>query len=141
MEEIHNSLEELGQPPLCSLRMRGDSFLSHSICMRKTYVGGIVYLHDDLYIHPLTIFVQDVAPRRSILISRPHALLEAISTMGDQSLGALGEEMYFGGHAHLAPYIMHFLHTFEESRTVSKWLRNHTFYLTLLQLRVKLHWL
>ena len=29
MEQIHNSLEELAQPPLFSLRMRGDSLLSH----------------------------------------------------------------------------------------------------------------
>ena len=132
MEEIHNSLEELAQPPLFSWRMRGDSILSHSICMSRNYGKGIFYLHDDLYIHPLTIFVQDVAPRRSILSSRPHGLLEAMITIGDHSLGGLGEEMYFGGHAHLAPYIMHFLHTFEESRTASKWLRDHTFYHTLL---------
>ena len=117
MEEIHNSLEELAQPPLFSLRMTGDSFLRHSICMSKTYGKGIVYLHDDLYIHPLTIYVQDVAPRRSIFFSRPHGLLEAMSTIGNHSLGGLGEEMYFGGHTHLAPCIIHFLHTFEESRT------------------------
>ena len=68
MEEIHNSLEELAQSPLFSLRMRGDSFLSHSICIHKNYGKGIVYLNDDLYIHPLTIYVQDVSPRRSLLL-------------------------------------------------------------------------
>ena len=85
--------------------------------MRKTYGKGIVYFHDDRYIHPLTIYVQDVAPGRSILFSRPHGLLEAMSNIGDHSLGVLGEEMNFGGHSHLAPYIIHFLHTYEESGT------------------------
>ena len=132
MEEIHNSLEELAQPPIFSLRMRGDSFFSHSICIQKNYGKVIVYLHDYLYIHPLTIYVQDVAPRRSILLSRPHGLLEAMSTIGDHSLGGIGEENYFGGHTHLAPYIIHFPHTFEESQTASKWLRGHTFWHTLM---------
>ena len=52
MEEIHNSLEELAQPPLFSLRLRGDSILSHSICIRKTYGKGIVYFHDDIIFIP-----------------------------------------------------------------------------------------
>ena len=111
----HVQMEESAQPPLFSLRMRGDSILSHYICMRRTYGKGIVYLHDDLYIHPLTIYVQDVASRRGILLFGPHGLLEAMSNFGDHSLGRLGEEMYFGGPTHLAPYIIHFLHTFEES--------------------------
>ena len=135
MEEIHNSLEELAQPPLFSLRMRGDSSMGHSIFMSKTYGKGIVYLHNDLYnvyMHPLTIHVQDVAPRRSILFSRPHGLLKAMSNIGDHSLGELGEEMYFGGQAHLVPYIIHFLHTYEESGIASKWLTDHTFCHTLL---------
>ena len=81
--------------------------------MSKTYGEVIDYLHDDLYIHPLTIYVQDVAPRRSILFSRTHGLLEAMSTIGDHSLGGLGEEIYFGGHMlTLQTYIIHFLHTF-----------------------------
>ena len=42
MKEIHDSLEELTQPPLFSLRMRGDISMSHSICMRKTYGKNIV---------------------------------------------------------------------------------------------------
>ena len=60
MQEIHNSLEELVQPPLFSLRMRGDSSMSHSICMRKVNGEDIVCLHNDLYnvyMHPLTIYV------------------------------------------------------------------------------------
>ena len=36
-------MEELAQPPLFSLRMRGDSYTSHSIC--QTYGKGIVCLH------------------------------------------------------------------------------------------------
>ena len=87
--------------------------------MSMNYGNGIFYLHDDLYIPPLTIYVQDVAPRRGILLFGPHGLLEAIRNFGDNSLGGLGEEMYFGGPTHLAPYIIHFLHTFEESRTSS----------------------
>ena len=78
MEEIHNSLEELAQPPLFSLGIRGDSSMSHSICMKNTYGKGIVCLHNELHnvsMHPLTIHVQDIAPRRRIIFSRPHGLL------------------------------------------------------------------
>ena len=49
MEEIHNSLGELSQPSLSSLRMRMDLSMSHSICMSKTYGKGNVWLHNDLY--------------------------------------------------------------------------------------------
>ena len=49
MEEIHDSLGELAKPTLFSFRMRGDSSMSHSICMSKTYGKGIICLHDDLY--------------------------------------------------------------------------------------------
>ena len=58
MEEIHKYLEELTQPPLSSFSMRGDSSMSHSIFMSKTYGKDIFCLHDDLYnvyMHPLTI--------------------------------------------------------------------------------------
>ena len=145
MEEIHNSLEELVHPPLFSLKMRGDSSMSHSICMSKTYGKVIVCLHNDLYnvyMHPLTIHVQDVTPRRSILFSRLHGLLEAISSVGDgHSLGGLGEALYFAKHAHFAPYTIHFLQTCEEIGVESKWLRSHIIFHFMLQLRVKLCWL
>ena len=44
-EERHDSLEELAQKFLLSLRMRGDSSMNYSLCMSKTYgktmqVGG-----------------------------------------------------------------------------------------------------
>ena len=48
MEEIHNSLGELTQPPLFSLIMRGDSNMSHSICMGKEYGKDTIWLHNDL---------------------------------------------------------------------------------------------
>ena len=75
MEEIHEYLEELAQPPLFSLRMKGDSFFSHSICIHKTYCKGIVCLHNYLYnlsMHPLTIHVQDVAPRMTVTSNSSH---------------------------------------------------------------------
>ena len=81
------------------VKMRGDSSMSYSLCMRKTYGKGVDYLHDNLYnvcMYPLTIYVQDVAPMRSILSSRLHGLLEAMSSIDDHSLGGLGEEMYYG---------------------------------------------
>ena len=59
-EERHNSLEELLQPPLFSLRMRGESSMSHSLCMSRTYGKGVDCLHDYLYdicIYPLTIYM------------------------------------------------------------------------------------
>ena len=52
-------MEEFAQSTLFPLRMRGDSSMSHSIYMRKTYGGRIVDLHDDfsIYMHLLTIYV------------------------------------------------------------------------------------
>ena len=119
--------------------------MRNSICMSRRYGKGIHYgLHDFFYIvciHPLTIHVQDVAPRRSILYLELHGQVEAISMIDGPSLGGLGEEIHYGGHAHCAPYIVHFLHTYEEIGAAGKWLRSHLFYQSLLQLRVKLRWL
>ena len=124
MEETHNSLEELAQPPLSSLRMRGDSSMSHSLCMSKAYGKDIIWLHSDLYdeyVHSLTIHVQDIASRRNILPSRSHGLLEAISNIGDgHSLGGLGEIVYFAGHVHLAPFTIHFLQDSEDIGVASE---------------------
>ena len=119
MEEIHNSWEELAQPPLFPLRIRGDSSMSHSICMDKTYGKGIICLHNDLYnvyVQPLTIYVQDISQGRGILPSRLHCLPEAIRSIGDgHSLGGLGEIVSFAEHAHFAPYPIHFLQSCEEA--------------------------
>ena len=49
MEEIHNSLKELSQPPLSSLGMRGDLSMSHSISMMKVYGKDHVLMHNDLF--------------------------------------------------------------------------------------------
>ena len=57
------------------------------------------------------------------------------------SLGGIGEDMYYGGHAHCTPYIIYSLHTYEEIGAAGKWLRSHSFDQSLLQLRVKLCWL
>ena len=92
----------------------------------------------DICMHPLTIHVQDDAPRRSILFSRPYGLDEAMSMTDGNSLGGPGEEIHYGGHAHYTPSIIHFLHTYEEIGAAGKWLRSHIFYQSLLQLRVKL---
>ena len=75
------------------------------------------------------------------LFSRPHGLDEAISMIDGHSLGGLGEERYYGGHAHFTLVIIHFLHTYEEIGATCKWLKSHSFYQLLLQLRVKLHWM
>ena len=108
LEEIHNSLGELSQPPLLSLRMREDLSMSHSICMSKTYGKDTVWLHSDLYneyMNSLTIYVQDIASRRRIIPSRLHGLLEAISSIDDgHSLGGLREMISYAGYAQFAPY-------------------------------------
>ena len=116
--------------------------MSHSTCMSRTYGKGDYYFHDYLYdVCPLTIHVQDIAPRRSILSFGLYGLVEAISMVDGHSLGGLGEEIYYGGHTLCTPDIIHFLHAYEEIGAVDKWLRSHTFYQSLLQLRVKLCWL
>ena len=97
--------------------------------MRKTYGKDTVWLHNYLYkyVHSLTIYVQDIAPRRSILSSRIHGLLEAISSICDgHSLEGLGEIVSFSEHAHFAPYTIHFLQNCDEIGAASKWLRRHT---------------
>ena len=58
---------------------------------------------------PLTIPMQDIAPRGRIIFLRLHGSLETMSMIGDHSLGILGEELCVGGHAHVASYIIHFL--------------------------------
>ena len=65
MEEIHNSLKELSQPPLSSLGMRGDLSMSHSISVIKVYGKDHVFMHNDLldeYLHSFTIHVQAISP-------------------------------------------------------------------------------
>ena len=57
MDERHNSLMDLSQPPLSSLGMSGGLSMIHSISVRKVYGKDIVCLHNDLYMHPLTIHV------------------------------------------------------------------------------------
>ena len=142
MEEIHNYLGELSQPPLSSLGVRVDLSMSHSICMRKAYGKDHVWLHNDLYneyVNCLTIYVQAIAPRRNIIPSRLHGLLEAISSIDDgHSLGGLGEMIYYARHDHFAPYTIYFLQTCEEIGAASKWLGGLTSCHFLMQLRVKL---
>ena len=110
--------------------------MSHSIFMSREYGKGIhCCLHDylyNVYMYPLTIHVQEDAPRRCILFSRPHGLDEAISMIDGHSLRGLGEEIYYGRHAHFTSYIIHFLHNYEEIGAVDKWLRSHSFYQSLL---------
>ena len=55
----HMEMEELAQPTRFPLRMRGDSSMSHSICMNKTYGKSLVDFHSNLsiYVHILTIYV------------------------------------------------------------------------------------
>ena len=67
MEEIHNSLMELSQPPLSSLGMRGYLSMIHSIGVRNVYGKDHVFMHNDLhdeYFHSFTIHVQAIFPDR-----------------------------------------------------------------------------
>ena len=60
MEERPKSLMDLSQPPLSSMGMRRDIFMSHSIGMSRVYGKDHVYMHDDLlddYFHSFTINV------------------------------------------------------------------------------------
>ena len=92
----HEEMEELAQPTLFPLRMRGNSVMSHSIYMRKTYGRSIVDLHSDLsiYMHLLTIYVQGFYQRRIILPSRFDGLHKAI--MDDHSLSGYVENISHG---------------------------------------------
>ena len=110
MEEIRNSLGDLTLPPLFSWRMRGDSSMSHSICMGKAYGKDIVWLHNDLYneyVHSLTIYVQVIAPRRSILPYRLHG------------------QKHHSGCTSKAPNISHHFRICEKTWEASKWWGNH----------------
>ena len=105
----HEEMEELAQSTLFPLRMRGDSSMSHSIYMSKTYGKSIVDLHSDLSIcmHLLTIYMQGFAQRKDIIPSRFDGLHEAI--MDDHSLRGYGEEIFHGEHTHIAHSIIYFL--------------------------------
>ena len=102
--------------------------MSFSHCMRKTCGKGVDYLDlSHVYMHPLTTYVQDFAPRRSILILRLHGLLEAMTNVDNYSLGGLGEEFCFGGHTYIASSIIHFLQDYEEIGAACKWFGDHIF--------------
>ena len=92
----HEKMEEYAQSNLFPLRMRGDSSMSHSIYMIKTYGKSIIDLHSDLsiYMHLLTIYVQGFSQRRDILPSRFDGIHKAI--MNDHSLIEYGEDISYG---------------------------------------------
>ena len=96
----HENMEEFAQSTLFPLRMRGDSSMSHSIYMSKTYGKSIVDLHSNLSIcmHLLTIYVKGFAQRRIIIPSRFDGLHKAI--MDDHSLRGCGEDIYHGECTH-----------------------------------------
>ena len=48
MEERHKYLIELSWPPLSSLGMRGDPYMSHSTSLIKVYGKDHVFVHNDL---------------------------------------------------------------------------------------------
>ena len=99
LEEVHPSLGELSHPFILSLRMGGDLSMSYSTYMSRAYGKNVGHLHSDFCIAcmlPLIISVQDIAPRRSIIFPECHGLFEVMSSIGDHSLGGVGEEMYFG---------------------------------------------
>ena len=95
----HHSWEELAQSLLVLWRIRRDSYMSCSPCIIRTYGKDIVHLCD-LHVDSLTMYMQDVAPRRGILYLRLLGLHEAKSMIDDHPLDGLGEDVYFGGHAH-----------------------------------------
>ena len=81
MGEIHNSMKELSQPPLSSFGMRGDLSMDHSICMSINFGKEHAYVHDvsfGEYFHSFTMYMQAIAPRRSILPYKIHGQLWAI---------------------------------------------------------------
>ena len=60
MGEIHNSMEELSQPPLSSFEMRRDLSMNHSICISKGYGKEHVYIHNGLlddYLCSFTLYM------------------------------------------------------------------------------------
>ena len=60
MVEIHKSMEELSQPPLSTFGMRGDLSMDNSICMRRNFGKGYVYMHDvslDDYLNSFTMYM------------------------------------------------------------------------------------
>ena len=60
MGEIHNSMEELSQPPLSSFGMKGDLSRDHSIFMSRDYGKEHIYVHDVLlhdYLHSFAMYI------------------------------------------------------------------------------------
>ena len=92
----HEKMEELAQSTIFPWRIREDSYMSHSIYMRKTYGKSIFVLHIDLslYMHLLTRHMQGFSQRKDILPSRFYGLHEAIVDV--HSLRGDGEEIFHG---------------------------------------------
>ena len=61
--------------------------------------------------------------------------------MDYHSLRGYREGISYGGHIHIAHYIINLLQTCEEIGAASKWWGGHPSFHFLWQLRVKLHWL
>ena len=121
--------------PFFPLWMRGDSSMSPSIDMSREHGKGVhCFSHAHLYdtcMSPLTIHMQEKAPRRSIHFSRPHGLVRAVSMANGHYLGGLGEDRYHGGHDQISASIIYLPRACEEIHATNWWLSSHNFYQSL----------
>ena len=70
----HDSMKELFQPSLPSFE-RGDRSMHHSICIRRTVGEEHAHVRHILFfdcMHSFTMFMQAMAPRRSVISCKPH---------------------------------------------------------------------
>ena len=129
LEERHESMKELFQPPLSSFGMRGDTSMHHSICMRRNCGEEYACVSNDSFYYDLyyfTMYVQAIAPKRSIIPHKLHGKLwvTKISEHG-HSLGDQREILYHCGCIPKAPNISHTFSHSEMTWEASKWWENH----------------
>ena len=85
-----------------------------SLWMSRNHGKDIVHLYD-LHVYSLTMYMEDVAPRRSILCQRLLRLLGAKSIVDGHPLDGIGGDLYFRGHTPHVSYTIHFLRIHEEN--------------------------
>ena len=95
MGDIHNSMDELSQPPISSFGRKGDLSMDHSLFMSRNFGKEHAYVHNvsfDDYLHSFTMYMQAIALRRSILTYKIHGQLWAINiSKHGHSLGGYRE--------------------------------------------------
>ena len=134
--EQHNSMKELIQRYISSFG-RGDRSMHHSICLRRNFGEKCAQVNNVLFdedMHYFTMYMQAIAPRRSIIPYKLHGQLWAIKiSIHGHSLGDQREILFHDGCIPKAPNISHTFSHSEMTWEACKWWGNHLPHIDLMQ--------